>query len=148
MSNTTDTPTVVRMRIGVAGWDLHAGQILPHEGDSGFGPLATLPNGETHSIPTNWCDVIPAPTDRHVITEREDGPDLDDLVRLIRYCREHDVVLTPGATSTLLGPLRLRLYSTPANGQMTLLITEGQALAEAYYVGPDGTVYDCNGEAL
>ena len=30
-------------------------------------------------------------SDLHVITERADGPDLDDLVRLIRYCREHDI---------------------------------------------------------
>lgn len=84
----------------------------------------------------------------HSITARTDGPDLDDLVRLIRYCREHDIVLTPGATATCNGPFRLRLYANPAKPIVTLAVTEGVPLDRAYFVGPDGTVYDSNREAI
>jgi hypothetical protein len=85
----------------------------------------------------------------HVITERADGPDLDDLVRLIRYCREHDIRLSPGATSMLAGmgtgQMILRLYSPTVS---SIVVVEGQPLPEGHFVGPDGTVYDANREAL
>lgn len=86
----------------------------------------------------------------HVITDRADGPDLDDLVRLIRYCREHGVTLSSGQTMLLASemerpcPVILRLYGRTES----TVIVEGDPLPEAHFVGPDGTVYDCNREAL
>lgn len=90
--------------------------------------------------------------DLHVITERADGPDLDDLVRLIRYLRGHRVQHSLRDAHTwedddLFDPARL----TVAFGKAA--ITDGAPLPDlyglvAYFVGPDGTVYDCNGEAL
>jgi hypothetical protein len=80
----------------------------------------------------------------HQITEWADGPDLDDLVRLIRYCREHGVTLSSGQTSLLASemerpcPVILRLYGRTES----TVIVEGEPLPEAHFVGPDGTVYD------
>lgn len=83
-------------------------------------------------------------SDLHVVTERADGPDLDDLVRLIRYCREHDIphAVDGGSTKSFM------VRTLPSHWRPHLVAMEGLSLDEAHFIGPDGTVYDCNGEAL
>jgi hypothetical protein len=36
----------------------------------------------------------------------------------------------------------------PSHWRPHLVAMEGLSLDEAHFIGPDGTVYDCNGEAL
>jgi hypothetical protein len=78
----------------------------------------------------------------HVITERADGPDLDDLVRLIRYLREHDIRVAVYNGDD--DPVRLG-WSAPHG---FFHVVEDSPLDEGYFVGPDGAVYDANREAL
>lgn len=152
MSNTsTDQPTVVRMTAADPGLGLTAGQILPHEGTheiSGY-PLATLPDGQLVEIDSRDCEVIEVvPTaDLHVITERADGPDLDDLVRLIRYLRHQGLPVEIGYPA-LAENLAVAHRATWKGRDHHWLFTEGVPNKGAAFIGPDGTVYDCNGEAL
>ncbi len=158
MSNTptTDQPTVVRMKETRADYDLFAGQTYPHEGydpENGW-PILRIPMGLELAIDPDQCEVIEVTltADLHVITERADGPDLDDLVRLIRYLREHRVEHNIRDAHTwedgdYFDPARLTVVFG------ICAITDGMPLPDlrgltAYFVGPDGTVYDCNGEAL
>lgn len=143
--------TVVRMTKDVEfdGRHLSVGQVLPHEGTDPIGwPLVTLPGAIGRIVPLKpWeCEVIPAyVADLHVITERADGPDLDDLVRLIRFHRSHHRVPTVSSAITAEGQLRVE-WEAGRLGRFR--VTEGQPDPEAYFVGPDGTVYDCNGNPL
>ena len=143
--------TVVRMTKDVEfdGRHLSVGQVLPHEGTDPIGwPLVTLPGAIGRIVPLKpWeCEVIPAyVADLHVITERADGPDLDDLVRLIRYCRDNDITFRPSGEQGNVMSVRVGAYP---NGAWVWHFVENVPLPEAYFVGPDGTVYDCNGEAL
>lgn len=108
------------------------------------------------------CDSTGSVPDLHVITERADGPDLDDLVRLIRYLREHEVQYRVLDAVTYRerdrpdeyrhDPLSVLLYEPGVDYHPRLrslwTITENKPLAEAHFVDPDGTVYDANREAL
>jgi hypothetical protein len=88
--------------------------------------------------------------DLHLITERADGPDFDDLVRLIRYCREHELCVSVNDSQPLswddkVGQFAVRLYGP----QPAIVLWEGDpAPRGAHFVGPDGTVYDANREVL
>lgn len=90
--------------------------------------------------------------DLHVITERADGPDLDDLVRLIRYLREHGIVHRTDTIGHPLDPdhhghLTVRWWSVAPVNVAHCAIEDNTAYV-AHFVGPDGTVYDANREAL
>ena len=74
-----------------------------------------------------------------------DAPDLDDLVRLIRYCRDRDITYRPSGEQG--NVLSVRVGTHP-NGAWVWHFVESVPLPEAHYVGPDGTVYDAKGEAL
>lgn len=79
----------------------------------------------------------------HVITERTTGPDLDDLVRLVRYLREHKIAYRFSDTLThnaIVG------FDTPIGDRLAII--ENDSVMGVTYVGPDGTVYDANREAL
>lgn len=83
---------------------------------------------------TLWRDSL------HRITERADGPNLDDLLNLIRYLRKHD----------------LNAHVVHYNDAKVLAVDldngwgwhEGGPLGDERFVGPDGTVYDEKMEAL
>ena len=146
-----EAPTVVRMTETLADYDLIAGETYPHEGydaESGW-PVLTTPAGLELTIDPLACEIVEVtPTaDLHVITERADGPDLDDLVRLIRYLREHDLPVEIGYPA-LAQNLAVAHRATWKDRDHHWLFTEGVQNKGAYFVGPDGTVYDCNGEAL
>ena len=114
------------------------------------------PTNGNHTV-CDWVDGM-APTDRvatpagrHVITARADGPDLDDLVAVLRYLREHGNRRTTnpspsGIRSGADHALMEVRWTHPTGGFWT--IREGDPEDEAFYVGPDGAVYDANGEAL
>ena len=85
-------------------------------------------------------------SDLHVITERADGPDLDDLVRLIRYLREHEI---PHMALTV-ARMTVQIRVNPGEGAPIPdehRWVEGEPVL-ATFVGPDGVVYDANREAL
>lgn len=91
--------------------------------------------------------------DLHQITAHPDGPDLDDLVRLVRYLREHKITYDHAGTGgggSWGYALAVRWYperdSIPV-GYAPPKVTEG-ATATFAFVGPDGVVYDANREAL
>jgi hypothetical protein len=85
----------------------------------------------------------------HVITERAEGPDLDDLVRLIRYLRDHDFAVRfdySRMRPTL--SVTWELYADGNTLQRRYTVTESDRVGLGRFVGPDGTVYDANREAL
>lgn len=128
------------------------GQVLPHEGTDRFTgwPLVSLPSGRMYPVPPDHCEVIPAHlVDRHVVTEKE-APDLDDLVRLIRYLREHDLDYAFDNVGDRRHPrMVVKAATRKADGSIVVRrFHEGEPLPEAHYVGPDGTVYDVEGMAL
>lgn len=88
----------------------------------------------------------------HTITTREDGPDLDDLVRLIRYLRTLGVYVSIGnqlseSNAVVVSWTRFPKPGQPNNAHPTTVV-EGRLPKEAFYVGPQGEVYDANGEEL
>lgn len=93
----------------------------------------------------------------HVITERAEGPDLDDLVRLIRYLREHGIQHRTDTIGHPLDPdhhghLTVRWWSVDETAFSPVNVAhcaiESNAAYSGHFVGPDGTVYDANREAL
>jgi hypothetical protein len=74
----------------------------------------------------------------HQITERAEGPDLDDIVRLIRYCRGHRIVHMVSGGS---GPLGVRIIPSNSDAE-SVFVMEGFPEDKAHFVGPDGTVYE------
>ena len=84
--------------------------------------------------------VIEGPCPLHVITENATGPDVDDIARLVRYLREHQIRYALDVT--------IITEDAEESAEIWLDITEGHPLPEVYFVGPDGTVYDANREAL
>ena len=88
---------------------------------------------------------------RHRITDSADGPSLTDLVRLIEFLRanrvEHEIISMGSWTDgDDYDPGWMQVVWT--HGKIRHGAVERQAPAEAFYVGPDGAVYDANGEAL
>lgn len=84
-------------------------------------------------------------TELHVITERAEArPDLGDLVDLILYLREHGIphAVDGGSTKSFM------VRTLPSHWRPHLAAMEGMPLDEAHFIGPDGTVYDANREAL
>lgn len=97
-----------------------------------------LANGEGGDAPAGESAL-------HRITERDDDrPDLDDLVRLIRYLHEHDIphAVDGGSTKSFM------VRTLPRRWRPHLVAMEGMRLDEARFVGPDGAVYNANREAL
>lgn len=79
----------------------------------------------------------------HVITERADGPNLDDIVRLIRYLREHDFAVRfdySRMRPTL--SVTWELYEGGTTLRRRYTVTESDTVGPGRFVGPDGTVYD------
>lgn len=85
----------------------------------------------------------------HEITERSSGPDLHDLVRLIEYLREHDIGGVWGTSISGNRDWMSVRFRVPNSGRPRgqIAVEEGKP-TEAHFVGPDGTVYDANREAL
>lgn len=89
----------------------------------------------------------------HQITARADGrPDLDDLVRLIRYLREHGIAAHTDAAARTgdVYPMRVR-WSTDRVGVEVwgFDAVEGWPLHDGIvFVDTDGAGYDANREAL
>lgn len=84
----------------------------------------------------------------HRITARSSGPDLGDMVHLIRHLRSYRIQHEVAHAATFedgdqFDPALLTVRIASA-----ATITEGTLDAEVYYVGPDGTIYDCNRDAL
>ncbi len=152
-----DVGTVVRMKRTFSAVRLFEGETYPHEGylDSTHegqplrSPFVQLPNGDIWPVHPDFCEVIEVPAELHQITGHANGPDLDDLVRLIRYLREHDInpeIGWPALASTLTVCWRGSRNSRP---DFHWTMTEGRRWDHAAcYVGPDGSVYNANGEAL
>jgi len=97
------------------------------------------------------------PPELHRITERDGGPDLDDLVNVIRYLRENGVQVVTGTMARRIGHEsynRLHLSWYPGDAWMRqfrlneAIPAEVDEASSAVFVGPDGTVYDENREAL
>lgn len=151
MSNTptTDQPTVVRMKETRAHYHLFAGQTYPHEGydpENGW-PILRIPMGLELAIDPDQCEVIEVTltADLHVIVETGGtAPDLADIFRLITYLRENEVWADVGQNGLSNG---VKIGWIDADGRRRI-IAEFVEHPKAFYVGPDGTVYDCNGEAL
>lgn len=88
----------------------------------------------------------------HRITARADGPDLHDLVRLIEYLREHVGhvnVGQPQETYDVYCSWTPRPLPGGNNDRRPESVMEGHPHRKGgVFVGPDGTVYDANREAL
>lgn len=84
--------------------------------------------------------------DLHTITERADGPDLHDLVHLIEYLREHAIPHMALTVARMTVQIRTGSNGDPVPDAHRWV--EGEPHPEAHFVGPDGTVYDANREAL
>lgn len=87
--------------------------------------------------------------------EEKTGPDLDDLVRLIRYLRNHGVVVIVETMARRIGVETYhRIYVTWSNPSKMRFRLNEVIPAEvdegilAVFVGPDGTVYDADREVL
>lgn len=159
MEPTDPIPDNVRLTTNLPVHGVVSGDILCVEGrDTATGQLvvteATKPYAGEFLVDWRWVEPVTVPpvNDFHVITERADGPDLDDLVRLIRYLRQHDI------DHVHIGSVMRVEWSHPNpiddgtyKGRMARnagVAEEGEPEPESYFVGPDGTVYDANGEAL
>lgn len=88
----------------------------------------------------------------HRITENPDGPDLFDLMRLVEYLRPliHHVHIGQSVEDY---DVRVSWTPLPRSGEPNNRrgesVTEGRAHHKgAVYVGPDGTVYDADRNAL
>ncbi len=83
------------------------------------------------------------PDTAHTIT-LEEAPDLHDLHDLILYCREHNIrfdfaCARYGAAMVV----NVRCVSA-----VPFTIVEGEALPEAFFLTPDGRVWDANGDPV
>jgi len=77
--------------------------------------------------------------DRHVITENPTGPDLDDMVRLVRYLREHEVRYMLSVSV---------ITDDGDGGEAWLDFDEGRPDPQVHSVDSEGDPYDFNGRAL
>lgn len=152
MEPTDPIPNNVRLTQDLPSYPLTQGTLMCVEGrDPMTGQLAvTDPGGDEHIVAWSWVEPVQiAPVDDgsfHIIVETGGAaPDLEDLVRLIRYCRDRDILCRLSGERGNVLSVRVGVYP---NGAWIWHFVESVPLAEAYYVGPDGTVYDCNGEAL
>lgn len=94
------------------------------------------PGGCANPWHESWC----------VITERADGPDLADLVRLVHYLSEREITYRLEAD-----PSGATLRWHPADPTMIPYVFGGRTYTRpegVVFVGPDGNVYDANREAL
>ncbi len=89
------------------------------------------------------------PDTAHTIT-LEEAPDLHDLHDLILYCREHDIRLNftaRGGRRGTFSPMIVSVWcaETP---HAPFTVVEGEALPEAFFLTPDGHVWDANGDPV
>ncbi len=87
------------------------------------------------------------PDTAHTITV-EETPDLHDLHDLILYCREHNIRLNFHGTSTPDGGPMIVSVWTAETPHSPFTVVEGEALPEAFFLTPDGRVWDANGDPV
>lgn len=87
----------------------------------------------------------------HRITEHSTGPNLEDIFRLIRYlrsvgraCTVTEIARRPSCEAY--HRLGVGWHDDLRDYQRNVL--EDRPEPEAFYIGPDGALYDCNREAL
>lgn len=82
-----------------------------------------------------------------LVESGEEYPDLDDILRLIRWSRDVPTIALSVASPT--GAQLIVEWIDPGDNLRRIVEDRPTPVhGEAFYLGPHGEVYDANGEAL